>query len=192
MAASRRGTDSAKNIIKDTILEKLDVGTLLRNSFHTFRIVDLESSVGPNAFFTVQNIIDSLNLKFESQHAYSTDSLEFQVFFNDHVDNDFNTLFKFFPEDKKYYAAAVPGSFHGRLFIGSQRALELVPGGIMILITRCVPPNSLNMFEAFVNIMGNILVDMANKVEKKLSSEFNILTDSRYKEMGELFIIKRN
>ncbi|XP_011073160.1 probable S-adenosylmethionine-dependent methyltransferase At5g38100 [Sesamum indicum] len=43
-------------------------------------------------------------------------NIDFQVFFNDHTANDFNTLFASFPSDRRYYAAAAPGSFHGRLF----------------------------------------------------------------------------
>ncbi|KAK6913589.1 SAM dependent carboxyl methyltransferase, partial [Dillenia turbinata] len=41
---------------------------------------------------------------------------KFHVSFNDHIDNDFNTLFKPFPPSGNYYAAGVPGSFHVRLF----------------------------------------------------------------------------
>ncbi|XP_028776122.1 probable S-adenosylmethionine-dependent methyltransferase At5g38780 [Neltuma alba] len=331
----RRGTDSAKNIINETILEKLNLETHLQNSSHTFRIADLGCSVGPNTFFTVQNIIEPVNLKYQSQEEYTTDSVEFQVFFNDHVGNDFNTLFKSLPEDKQYFAAAMPGSFHGRLFPESSihvfnssytlhwlskvpkeivdknsrmynkgkiyftsedkevaeaysaqferdlesflnsRVLELVPGGIMILIICCVPPNALNSFQTSINIMGNVLAEMANKgllseelvdsfnipiyvptseearesikkngnfkivkseflfrlmnseyqrdahsssmhfraalegvfkehfeheivddmfvqLEKRLASEASILTDPRYKELGELLILKRN
>ncbi|KAI9128094.1 hypothetical protein K1719_001087 [Acacia pycnantha] len=330
----RRGIEITKNIIKETILEKLHLETLLQNS--SIRIADLGCSVGPNSFFTVKNMIDSVNLKFEShKEHHGLDSLEFQVFFNDHVGNDFNTLFKSLPEDKQYYAAAVPGSFHGRLFPESSihvfncahslhwlskvpkeivdknspaynkgkiyftnedkevaeayfaqfqrdfesflnsRALELVPGGIMIIIIACVPPNSFNGFQATLNIMGDVLMEKANKgivneglvdsfnlpiyvpsseemkelirkngnfkleksellfrlykdkhqtdahsysmhfkaasegvfkehfkqeivddifvqLEKKLTSGFNFLTHPTYKELGEIFILKRN
>ncbi|KAL3824324.1 hypothetical protein ACJIZ3_020353 [Penstemon smallii] len=40
---------------------------------------------------------------------------DFQVFFNDQVINDFNTLFKSLPPERPYHAAGLPGSFHGRL-----------------------------------------------------------------------------
>ncbi|XP_054787595.1 loganic acid O-methyltransferase-like [Prosopis cineraria] len=113
----RTGANITKDIIKEAILEKLDLETLLQNSSNNvFRIADLGCSVGPNTFFTVQNIIDSVNLKLQSEEHGLDSSLEFQVFFNDHAGNDFNTLLKSLPEDKQYYAAAVPGSFHGRLF----------------------------------------------------------------------------
>ncbi|KAJ7960662.1 S-adenosylmethionine-dependent methyltransferase [Quillaja saponaria] len=47
---------------------------------------------------------------------YKYQELEFQVFFNDHAANDFNTLFTNMPSDREYYAAGVPGSFYNRLF----------------------------------------------------------------------------
>lgn len=61
----------------------------------------------------MQNIIDSVELKF--QHECPA-AIEFQVFFNDHSDNDFNTLFKSLPQSRSYYAAGVPGSFYSSLF----------------------------------------------------------------------------
>ncbi|XP_031263626.1 loganic acid O-methyltransferase-like [Pistacia vera] len=51
-----------------------------------------------------------LELKLGSGEGQS--AAEFQVFFNDLVSNDFNTLFKLFPPKRRYYAAGVPGSFH--------------------------------------------------------------------------------
>ncbi|XP_038703665.1 loganic acid O-methyltransferase-like isoform X2 [Tripterygium wilfordii] len=56
------------------------------------------------------NIIDSMKLKYQSHYG-----LEFQVLFNDFISNDFNTLFKNLPLNRQYLAAAVPGTFHGRL-----------------------------------------------------------------------------
>ncbi|KAA8530615.1 hypothetical protein F0562_005451 [Nyssa sinensis] len=66
-------------------------------------------------FIAVQNIIESVKFKCLADDLCS-EAVEFQVFFNDHVSNDFNTLFKSLPCDGQYFAAAVPGSFHGRLF----------------------------------------------------------------------------
>ncbi|XP_054787931.1 loganic acid O-methyltransferase-like [Prosopis cineraria] len=112
----RIGADITKHISRDAIIEKLDVESLVQHSSNVIRIADLGCSVGPNTFFTIQNIIDAVNLKAQSQGHGLDSSLEFQALFNDHAGNDFNTLFKSLPEDKLYYAAAVPGSFHGRLF----------------------------------------------------------------------------
>ncbi|KAK4284189.1 hypothetical protein QN277_001055 [Acacia crassicarpa] len=231
----RLTADVTKHIIREAMLEMLDLETVLHNSSNVIRIADLGCSVGPNTFFTVQNFIDTVNLKSQSQ-GHGLDSLEFQVYFNDHVGNDFNTLFKSLPEDKQYYAAAVPGSFHGRLFPESSihvfnstyalhwlsrvpreivdknspaynkgkifyidedkevtkaysaqfkrdfesflnsRALEIVPGGIMSLTFLCVPPDTKNAFQVLSNIMGDVLVEMANKdlISHELVDSFNI------------------
>ncbi|XP_054785854.1 loganic acid O-methyltransferase-like [Prosopis cineraria] len=237
----RRAADIIKNTVK-AIFEKLDLEILLRHSSNVFRIADLGCSVGPNTFFTVQNIIDvvTTTLKLQSHvqlgHAGSSKPLEFQVFSNDHVGNDFNTLFKSIPEEKQYYAAATPGSFHARLFPESSiivfnssyalhwlsrvpkdiidknshaynkgriyfasedkevaeaysaqfakdiesflncKALELVPGGIMILIIPCVSPNSVNRFEDIAKLMEDILLEMVCKgmISDELVHSFNL------------------
>ncbi|XP_050258062.1 loganic acid O-methyltransferase-like [Quercus robur] len=105
--------DSAKWLITEAIAEKLDVDNFV--SSYTYRIADLGCSVGPNTFFAVQNIIEALQFKHQRQGLHSQ-LPEFQVFFNDHILNDFNTLFSSLPPNREYYAAGVPGSFHSRLF----------------------------------------------------------------------------
>ncbi|KAA8542767.1 hypothetical protein F0562_023919 [Nyssa sinensis] len=59
----------------------------------------------------MNNITEAVEHKYQAQGH-----LEFQVFFNDRVSNDFNTLSINLPPNRKYFAAAVPGSFYGRLF----------------------------------------------------------------------------
>ncbi|KAL0415565.1 UNVERIFIED_CONTAM: Loganic acid O-methyltransferase [Sesamum latifolium] len=110
----KQATDFAKGTIQEAILDKLDTENLLSVS-NTFRIVDFGCSVGPNTFNTVQNIIQAVESKCSLQ-GLDPGTIDFQVFFNDHTANDFNTLFASFPPDRRYYAAAAPGSFHGRLF----------------------------------------------------------------------------
>ncbi|KAK4395529.1 Loganic acid O-methyltransferase [Sesamum angolense] len=110
----KQATDFAKGTIQEAILEKLDTENLLSVS-NTFRIVDFGCSVGPNTFITVQNMIQAVESKCSLQ-GLDPGAIDFQVFFNDHTANDFNTLFASFPPDRRYYAAAAPGSFHGRLF----------------------------------------------------------------------------
>jgi hypothetical protein len=91
----------------------LDVESFV--SSHTFRIADLGCSVGPNTFLAVQNIIEAVQFKHQCQGLHYQ-LPEFQVLFNDHTLNDFNTLFSSLPPDRIYYAAGVPGSFYSRLF----------------------------------------------------------------------------
>ncbi|KAI3517909.1 hypothetical protein L1887_17130 [Cichorium endivia] len=97
----------AMSLISEAVAEKLDVSA----SGSPFRIADLGCSVGPNTLIAVENIINSVQLKY-----HSSPTPEFQVFFNDHASNDFNTLFKALPSNKQYHAAGVPGSFYTRLF----------------------------------------------------------------------------
>lgn len=104
----REATNVAKTMIEETIEDKLHISTS-----STFRIADLGCSVGPNTFICMQNIIKSIERRYTSKGIQIP---EFQVFFNDHVSNDFNSLFANLPPVRNYYAAAVPGSFHARLF----------------------------------------------------------------------------
>ncbi|XP_050379099.1 loganic acid O-methyltransferase-like [Argentina anserina] len=109
----RGAVDVAKQILNNEIAEKLDVEILLPSN--TFSLADLGCSVGPNTFSAVDNILEAVRLKYQCQ-GLDSQIPEFQVFFNDHTLNDFNMLFKSLPPNRQYYAAGVPGSFHGRIF----------------------------------------------------------------------------
>lgn len=105
-------SDAVKGMMQDAVMENLDVEKLLSIST-TVTIADLGCSVGPNTFFTVESLIESVQSKLPSPPK----DLEFRVFFNDHSANDFNTLFASLGlRGPKYHAAGVPGSFYGRLF----------------------------------------------------------------------------
>ncbi|KAL3639364.1 hypothetical protein CASFOL_017271 [Castilleja foliolosa] len=100
--------DAAKLLVQNSIADHINDPPLA-----TFRVADLGCSVGPNTFIAVDNILDSVKLKYRRK----TDKIpEFQVYFNDHILNDFNTLFKSLPPNRDYYSSAVPGSFYTRLF----------------------------------------------------------------------------
>ena len=64
----------------------------------------------------VQTLVDAVKLKYQTQCPKSNTRPNFQVFFNDLVENDFNTLFKSLPTERDYFAAAAPGSFHSQIF----------------------------------------------------------------------------
>ncbi|KAL3525497.1 hypothetical protein ACH5RR_013869 [Cinchona calisaya] len=114
----KQSVDSAKQMTNEMIDQYLDLGNHLNTSspnINSFTIADFGCSVGPNTFYAVHNIIEAVENKFKSQKMESQIP-EFHVFFNDHIDNDFNTLLKNLPTNNRgYFAAAVPGSFHGRL-----------------------------------------------------------------------------
>ncbi|TMW87649.1 hypothetical protein EJD97_019668 [Solanum chilense] len=101
--------DASKEMVREAIIGKLDVEVVFSSS-KLFRIIELGCSIGPNTFHAMQHVVDVVKEK------YNNINLEFHVFFSDHIDNDFNTLFRSLPMDRSYYASGVPGSFHGRLF----------------------------------------------------------------------------
>ncbi|KAK2987310.1 hypothetical protein RJ640_006398 [Escallonia rubra] len=104
--------DATKNIIAEAITQKLDI----KSPTTTFRIADFGCSTGPNTFIAMRNIVEAVELKYQSMQQGIAQTLEFQIYFNDHADNDFSILFKTLPFSPPYYSAGVPGSFHNRLF----------------------------------------------------------------------------
>ncbi|PRQ15948.1 putative loganate O-methyltransferase [Rosa chinensis] len=105
--------DVAKEVLNKAIAEKLDMEIF--SSANSFHIADLGCSVGPNTFYSVENILQAVVFKYKSR-GLNSQIPEFQVFFSDHNSNDFNMLFKSLPQNRRYYAAGVPGSFYSRLF----------------------------------------------------------------------------
>ncbi|KAL4324714.1 hypothetical protein GQ457_11G005220 [Hibiscus cannabinus] len=106
--------DATKGLMIHAIANKLDMEKLCSE---TFCIVDFGCSIGPNTFFSLQNVIQAVEQKrHQTNPGNSATTPEFQLFFNDHSSNDFNTLFKSLPPSWPYFVAGVPGSFYGRLF----------------------------------------------------------------------------
>ncbi|XP_062150160.1 loganic acid O-methyltransferase-like [Alnus glutinosa] len=176
----RATTNNAKAMMDDAIAEKLDV-----ISDCTFRIADLGCSVGPNTLFVVQNIIDAV------QHKYQLS--EFQVFFNDHASNDFNTLFASFPPKKPYFAAGVPGSFHGRLFPKS--SLHFVHSSFALHWLSKVPEELLNKKSASWN-KGRVHYtsapdEVAHAYAAQFAEDMTMFLDARAKEVvvGGLMVL---
>ncbi|KAG5628388.1 hypothetical protein H5410_000105 [Solanum commersonii] len=65
--------DASKDMVRDVIIAKLDVEVMLSSS-HTFRIIELGCSIGPNTFHAMQHVVDVVKEK------YHNINLEFQVF----------------------------------------------------------------------------------------------------------------
>uniref|UniRef100_A0A7N0TGN2 Uncharacterized protein n=1 Tax=Kalanchoe fedtschenkoi TaxID=63787 RepID=A0A7N0TGN2_KALFE len=112
----RTGSGVVKEMIDEAILEKLDVNKLTCGGSNAFNIVDMGSSVGPNTFIAMQNLVEAVSRKYQAETPSTKHLLEFKVHFNDRCTNDFNTLFASLPLKRKYFAMGVPGTFHGRLF----------------------------------------------------------------------------
>ena len=87
----RVAASTADAKIAEEITEKLDIKNLSSTS-NTLRIADLGCSVGPNTFAAMHNVIEAMKHKYQIQGPASK-LPEFQVFYNDHASNDFNTLF---------------------------------------------------------------------------------------------------
>lgn len=103
-----------KKLIQEAIAENFDPKDHAEPT-SIICIADMGCSTGPNTFVAMQIIVDAIELQFQSQ-GLAAQIPEIQVFFNDQVTNDFNTLFKNLPPNRNYFAAGVPGSFRGRLF----------------------------------------------------------------------------
>lgn len=134
--------DAAKKIITEAIADLLDIENLTLESSNRFQIADLGCATGPNTFFAVQNIIEAVDHNYKTKHR-NPQTLEYQVFFSDRIDNDFNTLFKSLPSSRPYFAVGIPGSFYGRLF----------PKGSIHFIHSS---NSLNWLSRVPNGVGDI------------------------------------
>ncbi|KAG8637564.1 loganic acid O-methyltransferase isoform X2 [Manihot esculenta] len=164
----RKMIDVLKERINEVIATKLDFSYVPLAS-NTLHLADLGCSVGPNTFFHVHDLLESIKKKYQSQ-GFGSQMLEFQVFFNDQAMNDFNTLFASLPQERQYFAAGVPGelldenshaSNKGRVHYTSApcevadayasqfaddmenflnaRSEEIVTGGIMIIVTQGIP-----------------------------------------------------
>ncbi|KAJ4842346.1 hypothetical protein Tsubulata_013759 [Turnera subulata] len=113
----KKGVEAAKEMVNTAVQEMLEFNNNIEISKTLFCIADFGCSVGPNTLIAVQNITQAVRLKHYNI-SQNHPPLEFQVFFNDHTHNDFNTLFKnlSFSPPGEFFAAGVPGDFHSRLF----------------------------------------------------------------------------
>lgn len=100
--------DVAKLILEEEIATKLEISS----SQNGFCIADFGCSTGNNSFQAMHIIIEAIKRKHESLNR---NILEFYVYFNDVVTNNFDTLFSSLPPNRNYSVAAVPGDFHHRL-----------------------------------------------------------------------------
>ncbi|KAF8369992.1 hypothetical protein HHK36_031977 [Tetracentron sinense] len=125
--------DATKEMINLAISQKLDIKHPSPNSF---RIADLGCSVGPNTFISVQNIVEAVELKYQSQ-GLNSHIPEFEVFFIDQAANDFNTLFTSLPPNRRYFGRRCTGFFYGRLF--SKASLHFVHSSYSIHWLSKVP-----------------------------------------------------
>jgi hypothetical protein len=190
----REATNVVKAMTDDAIIKKLDVKKFSSTSENTLRIADLGCSVGPNTFIAMQNIIDVVQQKYQSQ-GLATHMPEFQVFFNDHASNDFNTLFTSLPPERPYFATGVPGSFYGRLF--PESSLHFVHSSYALQWLSKVPEELQNKNSAAWNkgrihyANANAPDEVAHAYTSQFTKDMTTFLDTRAKELvvGGLMVL---
>ncbi|OMP12349.1 SAM dependent carboxyl methyltransferase [Corchorus capsularis] len=172
-SSQKKVVENTKELIHEAVIEKLDLQNLPDISYSnntTFRIADLGCSVGPNTFIAVQNIIDAIQSKYHKTYNIIGNP-EFQVFFNDHSDNDFNTLFRLLPPSRNYFTNSVPGSFHGRLFPNS--SLHFVHSSTALHWLSKVPEEVVDSKSPAWNKGSIICTGLVKEVSEAYSNQFN-------------------
>ncbi|KAM3324696.1 loganic acid O-methyltransferase [Capsicum chacoense] len=179
---AKEALNGAKRMVRDAIIQNLDIKIMLSSSSNTIRTADFGCSVGPNTFIAMQHVVQALKDK------YHNNILEFQVFFNDHVTNDFNTLFRSLPIDRSYYAFGVPGTFHGRLFpsrsihfahsINSTHWLSKCPEELL-------DEKSPAWNKGLIHYMGTSNVEVLNAYVAQFEKDMEMLLNARAEEIVE-------
>ncbi|KAM6567618.1 hypothetical protein CsatA_026746 [Cannabis sativa] len=190
--------NAAKTTIHEAIEDKLDINELFFSNKSTnngaiFRMADLGCSVGPNTFSSMGEILEVVKHKYLKFSTSPKTTLEFQVFFNDHVTDDFNTLFASLPIDKPYFAVGVPGSFHGHLFPNS--SLHLVHSSYALLWLSQLPKELVDESSTAFNRGRIHYLNASNDVFKAYGAQFAkdmaMFLDARAKELvvGGLMVL---
>ncbi|KAM3324699.1 loganic acid O-methyltransferase [Capsicum chacoense] len=175
--------NGSKEVARDSIIQKLDIKKImLSSSSNIICIADFGCSVGPNTFIAMQHVVQALKDK------YHNNILEFQVFFNDHVTNDFNTLFQSLPIDRSYYAFGVPGSFHGRLF--PSRSIHFAYSCCSIhWLSKCpdelLDEKSPAWNKGLIHYMGASNVEVVNAYVTQFEKDMEMLLNARAEEIVE-------
>nr|XP_048321743.1 loganic acid O-methyltransferase-like [Ziziphus jujuba var. spinosa] len=104
-----RVVKAGQNIVKEEIAKHFDIKSL-PSSTKSIRIVDVGCFYGLTTVHAMNNVMDAIKSKYESE-GLENQVPEFEVFFNDLESNNFNALFKFLPPNRDYFAAALPASF---------------------------------------------------------------------------------
>ncbi|PHT30757.1 hypothetical protein CQW23_29677 [Capsicum baccatum] len=174
--------DGSKEMVRDAITEKLDIKIMLSSS-NTLHIAEFGCSVGPNTFIAMQHVVQVLKEKY-----HNINILEFQVFFNDHVTNDFNALFRSLPIDRSYYAFGVPGSFHGRLF--PSQSIHFAHSSCAIHWLSKIPKELLDekspaWNKGLIHYVGSSNVEVVNAYVAQFEKDMEMLLNARAEEIVE-------
>ncbi|PHT90832.1 hypothetical protein T459_05945 [Capsicum annuum] len=158
------------------------------SSSTTIRIADFGCSFGPNPFIAMQHVVQSLKDKL-LQVTNSTNNIpEFQIFFNDHVINDFSTLFQSLPIGRSYYAFGVPRTFHGRLF--PSRPIHFAHSSCAIHWLSKIPKELLDekspaWNRGSIHYIGTSNVEVVNAYVAQFEKDMEMLLNARAEEIVE-------
>ncbi|KAF3654440.1 putative late blight resistance protein -like protein R1A-4-like [Capsicum annuum] len=155
------------------------------SSSNTIRIADFGCSVGPNTFIAMQHVVQALKDKL-LQVTNSTNNIpEFQIFFNDHVINDFNTLFRSLPIDRSYYAFGVPGTFHGRLFPSHFAHSSCAIHWLSKIPKELLDEKSPAWNRGSIHYIGTSNVEVVNAYVAQFEKDMEMLLNARAEEIVE-------
>ncbi|KAM3327775.1 hypothetical protein P3S68_033824 [Capsicum galapagoense] len=179
----REVLDNSKEMVRDAITRKLDIKKIMLSSSNTLCIADFGCSIGPNTFIAMQHVVQSLKEKY-----HNTNILEFQVFFNDHVTNDFNALFRSLPIDRSYYVFGVPGTFHGKLF--PSRLIHFAHcSTAMHWLSKCpeelLDEKSPAWNKGLIHYVGTSNVEVLNAYVAQFEKDMEMLLNARADEIVE-------
>ncbi|XP_049383166.1 loganic acid O-methyltransferase-like [Solanum stenotomum] len=166
----------SKIVMAELIEQELDVG-IINPDCSPFCVADFGCSVGGNTYLAVQNIIEAVETKYKSneqdQENPQLQVPEFLVFFNDLVQNDFNTLFNYIHgNEPNYFTTGIPGSFYGRVF--PKAFLHFAHSSMSLLYLSRIPEEVLDRKSAAWN-KGRIHYSSsgaAKEVEAAYSNQF--------------------
>ncbi|CAN4079923.1 unnamed protein product [Withania somnifera] len=166
----------SKKVIAELIEQQLDMG-MLSPHCSSFRIADFGHSTVGKHLFAVQNIIEAVEQKYKTNEEHQENPQlqvpEFLVFFNDLVQNDFNTLFNYIDSNKPNYSTAgSPGSFYGRVF--PKGSLHFAHSSMALLYLSRIPEEVMDRKSAAWN-KGRIHYSCkgaAKEVEAANSNQF--------------------
>ncbi|XWS34329.1 hypothetical protein CRYUN_Cryun21dG0030200 [Craigia yunnanensis] len=132
----------------------------------------------------MHNVLEAMKHKYQIQGPASK-LPEFQVFYNDHASNDFNTLFASLPPERQYFAAGVPGSFYSRLF--PESSLHFVHSSYALQWLSKIPEEVLDKNSPAWNKgrihYTNAAEDVGSAYAAQFAKDMEIFLDARAKEL---------
>ncbi|KAL2322140.1 hypothetical protein Fmac_026519 [Flemingia macrophylla] len=188
---AKNSTVARKVMMKVKTIFEENVKRMMSNktSERCWKVVDLGCSSGPNTLIFVSNVLnimgnDGLNLQ----------SVSLQIYLNDLFGNDFNTIFKLFPDFYQgisggnfatCFIHATPGNFYGRLY--PDNYIHVFHSCYALHWLSQVPKGSTNIAEPLNK--GNIIMTSASPLSvhethlKQFEKDFKHFLKSRWEEL---------